>query len=31
MKKTDIAAFFDNCAPWRDSDMIRIEAVITKI
>ena len=31
MKKTDIAAFFDNCAPWWDSDMIRNEAVITKI
>ena len=31
MKKSDIAAFFDNCAPWWDSDMIRNEAVITKI
>ena len=31
MKKTDIAAFFDNCAPWWDSDMIRNEDIITKI
>lgn len=31
MKKSDIAAFFDNCAPWWDSDMIRNEAIITKI
>lgn len=31
MKKTDIAAFFDNCAPWWDSDIIRNEDVIEKI
>jgi len=31
MKKSDIAAFFDNCAPWWDSDMIRNEEIITKI
>ena len=31
MKKTDIAAFFDNCAPWWDSDMIRNEDIISKI
>ena len=31
MKKTDIADFFDHCAPWWDSDMIRNEAIITKI
>ncbi len=31
MKKTDVAAFFDRCAPWWDSDMIRNEAVIEKI
>ena len=31
MKKTDVAAFFDNCAPWWDSDMIRNEDIITKI
>ena len=31
MKKTDIAAFFDSCAPWWDSDMIRNEEIITKI
>ena len=31
MKKTDIAAFFDNCAPWWDSDMIRHEDIIAKI
>ena len=28
MKKTDIAAFFDNCAPWWDADIIRNEGVI---
>ena len=31
MKKSDIAAFFDRCAPWWDSDMIRNEGIITKI
>ncbi len=31
MKKTDIAAFFDNCAPWWDADMIRNEDIITTI
>lgn len=31
MKKSDIAAFFDNCAPWWDSDMIRNEDVIETI
>lgn len=31
MKKTDIAAFFDNCAPWWDSDMIRNEDIIKTI
>lgn len=31
MKKTDIAAFFDRCAPWWDSDMIRNEDIITRI
>ena len=31
MKKTDIAAFFDRCAPWWDSDMIRNEDVIATI
>lgn len=31
MKKQDIAAFFDNCAPWWDSDMIRNEDVINLI
>ena len=31
MRKTDIAAFFDNCAPWWDSDMIRKEDIIKKI
>lgn len=31
MKKTDVAAFFDRCAPWWDSDMIRNEEIITKI
>ena len=31
MKKTDIAAFFDRCAPWWDSDMIRNEEIIAAI
>ena len=31
MKKTDIADFFDRCAPWWDSDMIRNEEIITTI
>ena len=31
MKKTDVAAFFDRCAPWWDSDMIRNEDVIAQI
>ena len=31
MKKEDIAAFFDNCAPWWDSDMIRNEDIINLI
>ena len=31
MKKTDVAAFFDRCAPWWDSDMIRNEDVIATI
>ena len=31
MKKTDIADFFDRCAPWWDSDMIRHEEIIEKI
>ena len=31
MKKNDVAAFFDRCAPWWDSDMIRNEEVISKI
>ena len=31
MKKADVAAFFDRCAPWWDSDMIRNEEIITKI
>ena len=31
MKKTDIAAFFDRCAPWWDADMIRNEDIIATI
>ncbi len=31
MEKQDIIAFFDNCAPWWDADMVRNEAVITAI
>ena len=31
MEKKEIAAFFDNCAPWWDADMVRNEAVICKI
>lgn len=31
MKKEDIAAFFDNCAPWWDSDLIRNEDIINLI
>ena len=31
MDKKKIAAFFDNCAPWWDDDMIRNEEVISKI
>lgn len=31
MRKEDIAAFFDNCAPWWDSDMIRNEDIINRI
>ena len=31
MEKKDIAAFFDNCAPWWDADMIRNEDIIKKI
>ena len=31
MKKEDIAAFFDNCASWWDSDMIRNEDIINRI
>ena len=31
MEKKDVAAFFDNCAPWWDADMIRYEAVIATI
>ena len=31
MKKTDIAAFFDNCAPWWDADMVRNEDIIATI
>ncbi len=31
MEKKDIASFFDNCAPWWDSDLIRKEAVIATI
>ena len=31
MEKKDVAAFFDNCAPWWDADMIRNEAMIATI
>lgn len=31
MEKKEIAAFFDNCAPWWDDDMIRNEVTITTI
>ena len=31
MEKKEIAAFFDNCAPWWDSDLIRNEVIITTI
>lgn len=31
MEKQKIAAFFDRCAPWWDSDMIRYEDIITAI
>ncbi len=31
MNKNDIINFFDNCAPWWDSDMIRNEKIINKI
>ena len=31
MKKTDIAAFFVNCAPWWDADMVRNENIIATI
>ena len=31
MEKKDIITFFDNCAPWWDSDMIRNEDLITLI
>ena len=31
MKKTDVAAFFDRCAPWWDADMIRNEDIIETI
>lgn len=31
MNKNDIKDFFDRCAPWWDSDMIRNEDIITKI
>ncbi len=31
MNKQDIIAFFDNCAPWWDADMVRNEPVIAKI
>ena len=31
MEKKDIAEFFDRCAPWWDSDMIRNEVIITTI
>ena len=31
MEKKDVAEFFDRCAPWWDSDLIRNEAVIQLI
>ena len=31
MEKKNVAAFFDRCAAWWDADMIRNEAIITKI
>ncbi len=31
MEKKDIASFFDNCAPWWDSDIIRKEKIIAAI
>ena len=31
MKKENVAAFFDRCAPWWDSDMIRHEDIIATI
>ena len=31
MKKTDVAEFFDRCAPWWDADMIRHEDLIATI
>ena len=31
MEKEKIAAFFDNCAPWWDADMMRNEEIIAKI
>lgn len=31
MQKQDIAAFFDRCAPWWDSDIIRNEEIISTI
>ncbi len=31
MNKTDIINFFDSCAPWWDSDMIRNEKIIENI
>ncbi len=31
MEKKDVAEFFDRCAPWWDSDLIRNEAVIQTI
>ena len=31
MNKQDIITFFDSCAPWWDSDMIRSEEIISEI
>ena len=31
MEKKDIAAFFDQCAPWWDADMVRNERIISTI
>ena len=31
MEKKDVAAFFDNCAPWWDADMVRNEDIIAMI